>query len=171
MREVVMTQRKWKGFVVAVLAAGAAAGSVGAQATDPTCKSIHADLAESRSTTGCKPGHAVCFLGEVDGNHGLRGATYFRGDSSAAGPSTGLAGFVSYSGVFEYTTDRGTLVARETGVTNPSTGLPQSGAVTAYQQIQDATGEFAGATGFFFVSGRSANGHVVTQVTGEICMP
>lgn len=166
-----MTQRRWRGFAAAVLAAGAAAGSVRAQATDPTCKSIHADLVENRSTTGCKPGHAVCFLGEVDGNHGLRGTTYFKGDSSAAGPSTGLAGFVSYSGVFEYTTDRGTLVTRETGVTNTSTGLPQSGAVTAYQQIQDATGEFAGATGFFFVSGRSASGHVVTQVTGEICVP
>ena len=62
-------------------------------------------------------------------------------------------------------------MTRETGVTNTSTGLPQSGAVTAYQQIQDATGEFAGATGFFFVSGHSASGHVVTQVTGEICVP
>jgi hypothetical protein len=97
MREVVMTQRSWR-FVVAVLAAGAAAGSVRAQATDPTCKSIHADLVENRSTTACKPGHAVCFLGDVDGNHGLRGTTYFRADSSAAGPSTGLAGFISYSG-------------------------------------------------------------------------
>jgi hypothetical protein len=166
-----MTQRSWKGFVVAVLAAGAAAGSVRAQAIEAKCKSIHADLEESRSTTGCKPGHAVCFLGNVDGNHGLRGTTYFRGDSSAPGPSTGLAGFVSYSGVFEYTTDRGTIVTRETGVTNSSTGLPQSGAVTAYQQIQDATGEFTGATGFFFVSGRSGGGHVVTKVTGEICVP
>jgi len=145
--------------------------SAGAAAADSKCKSIHADLVEDRSTTACKPGHAVCFLGEVDGNHGLRGTTYFRGDSSAAGPSTGLQGFISYSGAFEYTTDRGTLATRETGVTNTSTGLPQSGAVTAYQQIQDATGEFAGATGYFFVSGFSHSGHVVTTVTGEVCMP
>jgi len=166
-----MTQRSWRGFVVALLAAGAAGGSVRAQIADPKCKSIHADLEENRSTTECKPGHAVCFLGNVDGNHGVRGTTYFRADSAAAGPSTGLAGFVSYSGAFEYTTDRGTLVTRETGVTNTSTGQPQSGAVTAYQQIQDATGEFAGATGYFFVSGFGASGHVVTKVTGEICLP
>ena len=87
-----MTQRSWKGFVVAVLAAGAAAGPVRAQAIEAKCKSIHADLEESRSTTGCKPGHAVCFLGTVDGNHGLRGTTYFRGDSSAAGPEHGTGG-------------------------------------------------------------------------------
>jgi len=165
-----MTQRRWRGFAAALLA-GTAAMSAGAAAADPKCKSIHADLVEDRSTTACKPGHAVCFLGEVDGNHGLRGTTYFRGDSSAAGPSTGLQGFISYSGAFEYTTDRGTLATRETGVTNTSTGLPQSGAVTAYQQIQDATGEFAGATGYFFVSGFSHNGHVVTNVTGVVCTP
>ena len=165
-----MTQRRWRGFAAALLA-GTAAMSAGAAAADSKCKSIHADLVEDRSTTACKPGHAVCFLGEVDGNHGLRGTTYFRGDSSAAGPSTGLQGFVSYSGAFEYTTDRGTLATRETGVTNTSTGLPQSGAVTAYQQIQDATGEFAGATGYFFVSGFSHSGHVVTTVAGEVCMP
>jgi hypothetical protein len=166
-----MTERKWKGFAAAMLAAGITAVSVHARGIDPTCKDVQADLAEDRSTTGCKPGHPVCFLGQVDGNHGLRGTTYFRGDSSAAGPSTGLQGFVSYSGVFEYTTDRGTLVMRETGVTNTSTGLPQSGAVTAYQQIQDATGEFAGATGYFFVSGFNHGGHVVTRVTGSICTP
>jgi len=156
---------------VAIAAAGTAVISAAAQAPESQCKSIHADLVENRSTTACKPGHAVCFLGEVDGNHGLRGTTYFHAESSAAGPSTGLTGFVSYSGAFEYTTDRGTLATRETGITNTSTGLPQSGAVTAYQQIQDATGEFAGATGYFFVSGFSRSGHVVTEVTGQICTP
>ena len=166
-----MTQRSWTAVAAAVLAAATAAVPAGARGPEPKCKNIHADLAEDRSTTGCKPGHAVCFLGEVDGNHGLRGTTYFRGDSSAAGPSTGLQGFVSYSGVFEYTTDRGTLVTRETGVTNTSTGLPQSGAVTAYQQIQEATGEFAGATGYFFVSGFNSGGHVVTKVSGQVCLP
>ena len=166
-----MIDRKWTGFAMAVLAAGTAVTSAAAQAIESKCKNVHADLVEDRSTTGCKPGHPVCFLGEVDGNHGLRGTTYFRGDSSAAGPSTGLAGFISYSGVFEYTTDRGTLVTRETGVTNTSTGQPQSGAVTAYQQIQSATGEFEGATGYFFVSGFGSGGHIVTRVTGRVCTP
>ena len=166
-----MFQRSWRRFVVAVLAAGAAAAAVAAQAVQSNCKSIHADLVEDRSTTACKPGHAVCFLGNVDGNQGLRGTTYFRADSSAPGPSTGTPGFISYSGAFEYTTDRGTLVMRETGVSNQSQGTPDSGAVTAYQKIVDATGELVGSTGHFFVSGFSISGHVVTQVTGEICFP
>ena len=45
------------------------------------CKSIHADLFELRSTTGCDAGETACFLGEVDGNHGLRGTTHFSADA------------------------------------------------------------------------------------------
>ena len=165
-----MKQRWWRGFAVAVLA-GASVVSVTAQGPEPKCKDVHATMEEDRSTTACKPGHPVCFLGQVDGNHGLRGTTYFRGDSSAPGPPTGLEGFVSYSGLFEYTTDRGTIVMRETGVTNTSKGLPQSGAVTAYQRIQSGTGEFAGASGYLFVSGIGSNGHIVTQLFGRICAP
>ncbi len=131
---------------------------------------MHADLIEDGVTAGCKPGHASCFLGEVDGNHGLRGTTYFRSDSGAAGPATSPE-FISYSGIFEYSTDRGMLVTRETGVFNPTVGGPASGAVTAYQQILDATGDFTGVTGYFFVSGFSRNQHVVTRVSGQLCYP
>ena len=37
------------------------------------CKSIHADLVEMSSTTGCNAGESSCFLGVVDGNQGLGG--------------------------------------------------------------------------------------------------
>jgi hypothetical protein len=131
---------------------------------------VHGDLVEVRSTVGCKPEHSFCFLGEVGGNHGLRGTTYFRGDSGAAGPSTS-PGFISYSGQFEYITDRGMLVMRETGVVNQTQGNPESGVVTAYQKIVDATGDFIGVTGYFFVSGFNRNQRITTQVTGEICYP
>ena len=144
------------------------AGSVGAE--ERTCKAVHADLVERRSTVGCKPEHNFCFLGEVDGNHGLRGTTYFRGDSGAAGPSTS-PGFISYSGQFEYTTDRGMLIMRETGVVNQTQGNLESGAITAFQKIVDATGEFAGASGYLFVSGFNRGGQITTQVFGEICLP
>jgi len=167
-----MNQRSWQRCAAAVLAAaGTAAVSAAAQSPQANCKKIHADLVENRSTTACRPGHAVCFLGQVDGNHDVQGTTYFHADSSAAGPATGLPGFISYSGAFEYTIPGGTLVTRETGVSNQSTGQPESGAVTAYQKIIDATGALAGASGHFFVSGFSANGRVVTQVTGEVCFP
>src|SRR5699024_2428011 len=117
------------------------------------------------STTQCKPGHPTCFIGEVDGNHGLRGTTYFKADPEAvripASPE-----FLGYSGVFEYTTDRGTLVARESGVTSTA-----QQAVTAHQRIVEATGEYAGATGYFFVSGLNTGDRVTTTVSGEICRP
>ena len=65
-----------------------------------SCKAIHADLVEAQSTTSCKPGHPVCFLGEVDGNHGLRGTTYFRGEQGALFPPAAPT-FRSYVGTFE----------------------------------------------------------------------
>ncbi|HEX6928478.1 MAG TPA: hypothetical protein VF267_04470 [Gammaproteobacteria bacterium] len=140
-----------------------------APAQAQVCKAIHADLVEVRTTEGCDPGLAFCFIGAINGNHGLRGVTHFRGDSGAAGPSTGLPGFISYSGPFQYRTAAGVLDVRETGVTNTSTGLPQSGAVTAYQQILGGTGEYEGATGFLFVSGRNTDGVIETRIFGELC--
>ena len=152
-----------------VLSAGVAAmlafPTVGApQDTAANCKAIHAEMVESRSTTGCKPGHASCFLGVVDGNHGLRGTTYFRGETSAKIP--GSPEFSGYDGTFEYTTERGTLVAREAGVTSATLRV-----VTAHQRITGATGEYAGATGYFFVSGHNIDGQIVTRLSGEVCYP
>jgi len=131
------------------------------------CRDVRADLVEDFATEGCKPGEPNCFLGEVDGR-GLRGTTHFRGDSSATGPSTS-PGWRSYSGLFEYTTHRGTLLMRETGVINTTPGTPHTGAVTAYQMIISGTGAYADATGYLFVSGFSLAGHVETKVTGTIC--
>lgn len=131
------------------------------------CKKIHADLDEMQSTQGCNPGLASCFLGAVDGNHGLRGTTHFAADSAVATSPSTSPNFLIYSGPFEYRTARGTITARETGAT---TRGPE-GVVTAYQQIVSATGEFAGATGHFFVSGHKTGGTISTFVNGEICHP
>ena len=166
-----MSYPKARMFAAALLAVG---GTIGLAAQDPApqanCKAVHADLVEDLSRTECKPGHTSCFLGVVDGNQGLRGTTYFRADSGNLGPSTS-PDFRIYSGVFEYTTDRGTLAMRETGVSNPTVGSPDMGVVTAFQRIQSGTGDFAGATGYFFVSGFNVNNHVVTKLFGEICTP
>lgn len=130
------------------------------------CKSVHADLVEVSSTVACNPGLTSCFLGEVDGNHGLRGTTHFAADSARAGPATSPS-FISYSGPFEYRTDSGTLTMRETGVT---TNGPD-GVVTAYQEIVQGTGLYAGASGHLFVSGHKGGGMITTFVKGEICYP
>jgi hypothetical protein len=159
-------------FVLALLSvANLAIPAVALEApSQPTCKAVHADLEENLATVGCKPGHPNCFLGDVDGNHGLRGTTYFRADAGAAGPGTS-PGFISYSGPFEYATDAGSLIMRETGVFNTTQGNPESGALTAFQKVIDATGEWSGATGYLFVSGFNIDGHVVTTITGKLCLP
>jgi len=157
---------------VALLLAGTVAASVSAQdiTSSRGCKAIHAVMVETRVTVGCKSGDAFCFIGEVVGNHGLRGTTYFKSDGSGSRPTTS-PDFIPYSGPFEYHTRRGSLIMRETGVSNTTQGNPDSGAVTAFQKVVDATGELAGATGHFFVNGFNANGRVETTVTGELCVP
>lgn len=146
----------------AVVLASACASAHAAQ-----CEDIKADMVEVSATEGCNPGLESCFLGVVNGNHGFDGVTHFHADSTAAGPATS-PGFFSYGGAFEYRTRKGTLHARETGVTDP-------GVVTAYHTIVDGTGKYRKATGHFFVSGfKSSTGDatmVVTDVTGRICYP
>jgi hypothetical protein len=167
-----MSERARMRVGVALLVSSIVAAAAGAQETTAAakCKAIHAVMIEQRVTEGCKPEHDFCFIGEVRGNHGLRGTTYFRSDSSGSRPPTS-PDFIPYSGPFEYHTRRGTLIMRETGVSNTSQGLPESGAVTAFQKIVSADGELAGATGYLFVSGFSRNGRVETSVMGEICFP
>lgn len=165
--------RRAHSYVVTTVVAGLFAVAAGAQQTSERsdCKAIHADLVEMLSTTGCKPGHASCFLGEVDGNHGLRGTTYFKGEASALFPS-GAPTFRSYVGDFEYITARGTLTMREMGLSEPSLNpTPQGGPVNAFQRVVGGTNDFEGATGHLFVSGFNRSGHVVTTVHGEICTP
>jgi hypothetical protein len=161
-----------KAIMKAFIGALALAASGGGAAAEPhyqRCTRVQADLVEDLATEGCKPGLPDCYLGEIEGR-GLDGTTHFRSDSAAAGPSTS-PGWVSYSGPFEYTTRRGTLVTRETGVVNTTSGNLQSGAVTAMQLVVSGTGIYEGATGYLFVSGFNVGGHVVTRVTGTICRP
>ena len=144
-------------FAVPLLASVAFAAQAG------ECKAVHADLVEMSVTTGCDAGEASCFLGVVDGNHGLRGTTHFKADSVGTAAPTS-PGSLPYSGPFEYRLAGGTITMRETGVTVP-------GVVTAHHRIVGATGEFAGATGDFFVSGTRANGVITTAITGTLCLP
>ena len=163
------SRRRTFGMALACAAGLAAAGAGRAGDHPPRCITVDAEMTEDFSNVGCEPPSTSCFLGEVHGR-GLRGTTRFDADSGAAGPPTS-PGFSSYSGIFEYFTARGTIITRETGVVNSTQGNPESGAVTAFQKITGATGELAGATGHFFVSGFSINNHVVTKVTGRICRP
>lgn len=154
-------------FSLALLSVSAAAMAavLAASGTDSRCKSVHAEMVEHRSTTACRPGHAACFLGTVDGNHGLRGTTYFRGDSAGT-PAPTAPTFTPYGGLFEYATAQGTLTAREAGIVSNSEGV-----VTAFQRVIAGTGEFEGATGGLYVAGTLADGRVTTTVFGQLCKP
>lgn len=127
------------------------------------CKPVHADMVEIRVTEGCDPGESSCFLGVVDGNQGLRGSTHFKADSIGTEVPTS-PGSLPYSGAFQYRLPGGTISMRETGINVP-------GMVTAHQRVVGATGEYAGATGDFFVSGVRGVGIVTTQVDGSLCRP
>jgi hypothetical protein len=69
-----------------------------------------------------QPRLSSCFWAKVDGNHGLRGTTHFRGDSSAAGPATGCLDSSAIA-VRSSTAPRPeTWTWRETGITNTLSG-------------------------------------------------
>ena len=64
----------WMRIGMAAVITAALAGTVAPQAAaNSKCKAIHAVMTEQRVTVGCKPEHTSCFLGEVAGNHGMRG--------------------------------------------------------------------------------------------------
>lgn len=155
---------------LSVLAIVAVRFATADDAAPSRCQRVQAQLVEDRTTTGCRPGDSVCFLGQVT-NHWLHASTYFVGTSSADPASTAAPGWRTYAGVFDYITADGTIHTRETGVTHPAAGHLETGAVTAHQQIIGGTGAYAGATGHFFVSGFNIGGHVTTELIGEVCRP
>ena len=126
------------------------------------CKSIHADMTEVRVTTGCDAGEPSCFLGEVDGNHGFRGTSHFRADSSGTAAPTSPQ-WTPYSGAFRYELRDGTLLMREAGITG-------TGRVIAHHAVVSGTGSYEGATGELFVFGTTGP-VVTTEITGTLCTP
>ena len=100
------------------------------------CRPVRADMIESRTTSGCNPPLTACFIGTVEGDQGLRGTTHFAADSSVRESPKTSPGFIIYSGPFEYRMPTGTLITRETGVSNGSTGQPSGGVVTAHRQLR-----------------------------------
>ncbi len=53
------------------LAALATPALADGQAVPSTCKPVHADMVEMRTTNGCKPADTFCFLGEVTATTGF----------------------------------------------------------------------------------------------------
>lgn len=142
--------------------------SVASPALAGDCKKIHATIVDIQVTQGCTSPNRFCAEGSVKGNHGLNGTTYFVMDGAVRGPAT-APGSLATSGILVYTTDRGTLTVRESGLS----GLRESGQgyFTAFQQVLEGTGEYEGATGHLWVLGEARATEFEAEVSGVLCEP
>lgn len=99
----------------------------------------------------------------------LKGTSTFEGDLDSVkqipGPSVTT---VSYAGILEITTDKGTLTTRGVGVfeTGPF------GIGVQFDRVIGGTGLFAGATGFLYYTftGDASGAAFTSVVSGEICV-
>lgn len=132
------------------------------------CKKIHATIIDAQVTEGCTSPNNFCAAGTVKGNHGLNGTTYFVMDGAVRGPAT-APGSVATSGILTFTTRRGTLTVRESGLS----GLNESdaGYFTAFQEVLEGTGAYEGATGHMWVLGQVVENGFDSEVRGVICEP
>ena len=142
--------------------------SLASPALADECKQTHGTILDAQVTEGCTSPNRFCAAGTVTGNHGLNGTTWFVMDGAVRGPAT-APGSVATSGILVYTTDRGTLTVRESGLS----GLSESGSgyFTAFQQVLSGTGEYEGATGHLWVLGKVIENGFDSEIRGVICLP
>jgi len=155
--------RKIDGFVGLMLFMVAASPAL---ATD--CKKINALIVDAQVVEGCTSPNRFCAEGTVQGNHGFNGTTYFVLDGAVRGPAT-APGTVATSGVLTYTTDRGTLTVRESGLSSITTA-DGGRFFTAFQEVLSGTDEYLGATGQMWVLGTRLADHFEAEVTGVLCL-
>ena len=147
------------GLLMAILA------PVGLAQTE--CKAIKAVQRDVLISDGCTSPVGFCAGGTIDGNHGLRGTSFFSGLSFNPIPSDPL-GRLAVPGVSTYTTDDGTITISDVSVFDVARGT-----FAGVGQITGGTGRFAGATGDIFTTGRVLTGgsSFITNVTGTLCLP
>lgn len=151
-------------FLFAAAASPVLAGPDG----EGKCKKIRALIVDTQVTEGCTSPNGFCAEGTVKGNHGLNGTTYFRMDGAVRGPAT-APGTIATSGILTYTTDRGTLTVRESGLSGLTTA--DGSFFTAFQQVLAGTDGYLGATGHMWVLGENLGTHFEADVTGVLCTP
>lgn len=149
-------------LLLLLLLVGVASPALADHEQNGECKKIHATIVDAQVTEGCTSPNKFCAAGTVTGNHGLNGTTYFRMDGAVRGPAT-APGTLGTSGILVYTTDRGTLTVRESGLS----GLGDF--FTAFQQVLEGTEDYAGATGHLWVAGEKVDDHFEADLTGVIC--
>jgi hypothetical protein len=138
---------------------------------DQTCKKVKAEIVATPLVNGCTSAFGLCTAGTIDGNQGLHGTTHFVADGVTPSPATAPddAATVAYSGIIHITTRDGTLDVRDTGIFDTASGTAAGGLFASFDRIEGGTGQFAGATGTLLIGGKTIDGQLVADVSGEIC--
>jgi hypothetical protein len=136
-------------------------------AEESRCKKIHGLIVDAQVTEGCTSPSGFCAEGTIEANHGLDGTTYFRMDGAVRGPAA-APGSIATTGILVYTTDRGTLTVRESGLSGVIE-TPEVGYFPAIQKVLEGTGDYTGATGHLWVLGQRIGSEFVSEVRGELC--
>jgi hypothetical protein len=157
--------------VLTLIATGATSAEQSNTQSDTQCKKVVAQIIAAPLTIGCTSPFGLCTAGTIDGNQGLDGTTRFVADGITPSPSTAPDGAatIAYSGVIHITTSNGTLNVRDTGVFDTAVGTPAAGLFASFDRIDGGTGRFAEATGTLLISGRTIDGKLVANVSGELC--
>ena len=160
-----MNTRTLKPRVLTVCLLMAMVASTGMAQT--VCKSVKAVQSDQLITGGCTSPVGFCASGTIDGNHGLRGTSFFSATSFDPIPSDPL-GRLAVPGVSTYTTDEGTITINDVSVFDV-----ERGTFAGVGRIVQGTGRFAGAAGDIFTTGRLLpdGTSFITDVTGELCLP
>lgn len=147
--------------------------AMSAKHPEKKCKKVQARIVAAPLLTGCTSPFGLCTAGTIEGNQGLNGTTAFVADGITPSPATAPDGpaTIAYSGVIHITTSNGTLNVRDTGVFDTATGTQAGGLFASFDRIDGGTGRVAGATGTLLIGGRTVDGQLVAEVTGELCVP
>ena len=157
--------------LVVGLGATSAAFATGQPPSGPReiCREVRAELHELATQENCTSPLAFCAAGNISGNFGLVGTTYFTVDGAAATPAQS-PGTSAYTGVFVITTPLGTLTLRETGISYPRRGNPEGGFIASMAEVQGGTGMYATTRGLLFFHGTNGRGLPNDiAVAGELC--
>jgi len=136
-----------------------------------SCRKIHGTITSHiTDPANCTSPVGLCTAGTITGGGPLNGATVFT--TLALAPSACLPGVppttLSYTGVLTISTRRGTVTTTDVGL------LDQANLVfTEIDTVQGGTGEFAGATGTWLISGPVIDNGTGFRgdITGELCVP
>lgn len=154
------------------LAAMAAIVSAQDMPPGPRCKQMEVEVVDQRRVEGCTAQY--CTTGTIRGPHGFNGSIDADFDSIVAGPTTTPepSRTVSFSSVSTITTSRGTLNARETGISSAGAVEPSRRFFAGFGEFIGGTGHYAGATGWLMFGGRNTDGLNVTDtMLVMLCLP